>query len=280
MASTSGLELIEAVFSSARAEGRAALMPYLMGGFPDFETSAAVAQAYADSGADLIELGVPYSDPLADGPVIHAAATAALDSGIRFDDVLRICSLVHEASPAVPIVPMVYANMVLARGAERFAGELMRAGAAAAIVPDLPLEEGTELRAALAAEGLASIAFITPTTTPERREQILAEASGFVYVVALAGVTGERQRVPAELSELVASVKACTDVPAAVGFGIGTPEAVAEVGAIADGVIVGSRLVREVTEISERGGDAAAAVVAVSEFIRSSRERLLQRATA
>lgn len=276
----SGLELIDAVFASARAEGRAALMPYLMGGFPDLETSAAVAQAYADAGADLIELGAPYSDPLADGPVIHAAATTALEQGVRLDDVLAICARVRESSPAVPIVPMIYANMVLARGAERFAGELARAGAAGAIVPDMPLEEGAELRGALAAEGLASIAFVTPTTSAERRARILAEASGFVYVVSLAGVTGERQGLPAELAELVGSVRAGTEVPAAVGFGIATPETVAEVGAIADGVIVGSRLVREVAGATNGQGGVEEAVAAVSEFIRASRAALLEAAPA
>lgn len=262
-----GLQRIETAFEAAREQGRAALMPYLMGGFPDLATSRAVAEAYADSGADLIELGVPYSDPLADGPVIHAAATRALAGGAGLDDVLAICSAV---SARLPVLPMVYANMALARGAEPFADRLLAAGACGAIIPDLPPGEDESLPAALAERDLALIPFVSPTTPPDRRRRLLADAAGFVYVVSLRGVTGEREALPAELEQLVAAVREESSAPAAVGFGIGTPERAAEVGAIADGVIIGSRLVREVGEADR----PEAAVAAVAEFLRATREGL------
>ena len=263
----SGVERIDAAFAATRAEGRAALMPYLMGGFPDLETSAAVARAYADGGADLIELGVPYSDPLADGPIIHAAATRALAAGTGLDDVLGICA---ELSPRLPVLPMVYANMALARGAEAFADALFEAGAAGAIIPDLPPGEDAELPAALERRGLALIPFVSPTTPPGRLTDLVSGARGFVYVVSLAGVTGERQALPDELAALVGAVREASPAPAAVGFGIGTPERAAEVGEIADGVIIGSRLVREVAAASS----AEAAVEAVRAFLAETREKL------
>ena len=235
-------------------------MPYLMGGFPNDATYRAVLEAYADSGADLVELGVPFSDPLADGPVIHAAATRALGSGATFDSVLAAGAGVADR---VPVIPMVYANMVLARGAERYAFQLKDAGMAGTIIPDLPPEEAEEVRSALAAEGLALIPLIAPTTPAVRRAEICREATGFIYVVSDTRTTGERERMPPELGDLVRAVQADAPVPAAVGFGIGTPDQAAEVGAVADGVIVGSRLVREVAEAL----DSAAAEAAVRDFI-------------
>lgn len=262
-----GAERIAAAFAAARGEGRAALMPYLMAGFPDVETSAAVIDAYADTGADLIELGVPYSDPLADGPVIHAAATAALAAGSRFADALALCERV---CARLPVLPMVYANVVLTLGPERFAAALERAGAAGAIVPDLPPGEDDSVAAALTERGLAPIGFVTPTTAPERLRRIAAGAVGFTYVVALTGVTGERDELPPELADLVAAVRAASPAPAAVGFGIGTPEHAAAVGAIADGVIIGTRLVRAVADADGRD----AAVAAVTSFLAETRVAL------
>ena len=254
-------------FAAARDEGRAALMPYMMGAFPNAETARAVARAYADSGADLIELGIPFSDPLADGPVIHAAATVALEAGADLDTALEACA---EVSADVPVVAMGYTNMILATGEAEFAGKLAEAGAAGAIVPDLPLGEGDGIREALSAAGLALVPLIAPTTPDDRRKAICEGAEGFVYLVSTVGVTGERAGLPPELADLVAAAKSESDVPVAVGFGISTPEQVAEVGRTADGVIVGSRLVRAV----EDAGHADAAAAAVSEFIRDSREAL------
>jgi tryptophan synthase alpha chain len=262
-APAAGTARIGAAFAAARAEGRAALMPYLMGGFPDEATATAVATAYADAGADLVELGVPFSDPLADGPVIHDAATRALAAGADLAGVLRTCEAIAER---VAVVPMCYANMVLAHGAQRYARELADAGAAGTIIPDLPLEEAGEVGEALADAGLALVPLIAPTTPPERRRSICERARGFVYVVSDTRVTGERERLPEHLSELVSAVKADSLVPVAVGFGIGTPEQAAEVGRVADGVIIGSRLVRAVGEAA--GAEAAAA--AVREFLAAT----------
>ena len=239
-------------------------MPYAMGGFPDREISSAVLHAYADAGADLIELGVPFSDPLADGPVIHAAATQALKAGATYESVLADGA---EVAGRVPVIPMVYANMVLARGAERFASDLADGKMAGAIVPDLPPEEAKEVREALDARGLAFVPLVAPTTPSPRRSDICREASGFVYVVSDTRTTGERERLPAELGDLVRAAQGVAGVPAAVGFGIGTPEQAADVGAVADGVIVGSRLVRAVAEAA----DAEAAAAAVSDFIHAAR---------
>jgi tryptophan synthase alpha chain len=259
-----GAERIAAAFEATRAEGRAALMPYLMGGFPDADTSEAVAVAYADSGADLVELGVPFSDPLADGPLIHAAATKALASGTTLASVFAIGRTIADR---LPVVPMVYANMVLALGPERYANALAEAGMAGTIVPDLPPEEAGEVRAALTERGLALIPLIAPTTPAGRRAEVCGDASGFIYVVSDTRTTGERDTMPEDLGDLVRAVQADADVPAAVGFGISTPAQAAEVGAVADGVIIGSRLVREVAEAR----DAVSAAEAVGSFISQAR---------
>lgn len=263
-----GEDRIAAAFAAAEAEGRAALMPYMMAGYPDRETGLAVAAAYADSGADLIELGVPFSDPLADGPAIHAAATKALEAGATLATALEVCRSVAER---VPVVFMVYANMVLAHGgAQEFAGLTKAAGAAGAIVPDLPLDEAGEVREAFAAEGLALVPLLAPTTPAERRRRICEAAHGFVYVVSTVGTTGERDQIPPALTELVGATKADASTPVAVGFGIGTPQQAAQVGQIADGVIIGSRLVRAVGE----GGSPRGAADAVASFLGETREAL------
>jgi tryptophan synthase alpha chain len=264
-----GVARIAQAFETARGEGRAALMPYMMGGFPDPETSTAVAGAYADAGADLVELGVPFSDPLADGPVIHAAGTRALAAGATLEGVLEIGRGLAER---VPFVPMVYANMALARGAGEFAAMLARAGASGAIIPDLPLGEADELGDALRDAGVAPVPLVAPTTPPDRRRRICERATGFVYVVSDTRVTGERDDLPAGLTDLVEAVRAESTVPVAVGFGIGTPEQAAAVGRIADGVIVGTRLVRAVAESD--GREAAAG--AVSEFIRDAKAAMAE----
>jgi tryptophan synthase alpha chain len=243
-------------------------MPYMMAGFPDRETGLAVAEAYVDAGADLIELGVPFSDPLADGPAIHAAATKALDAGATLATALEVCRAV---AGRIPVVFMVYANMVLAHGgATEFARMARAGGAAGAIVPDLPLEEAGEVRDAFSAEGLALVPLLAPTTPAERRKRICEAAQGFVYVVSTVGTTGERDELPAALTELVAATKADAATPIAVGFGIGTPAQAAQVGEIADGVIIGSRLVRAAGE----GGSPAGSADAVASFLSETRVAL------
>jgi len=202
---------------------RAALMPYLMGGFPDLDSSREIGLACADAGADLLELGIPFSDPLADGPVIHAAATAALAAGATPGEVLRVC---EELAPRVPVVLMVYANLVLARGAGAFVDRAAAAGAAGLIVPDLPHDESAEALAACDSAGIALVPLAAPS-----------------------------------LEDTVARVREAASVPVAVGFGIARPEQASRVADIADGVIVGSRLVRAAGE-----GGAAAVSEAVAEL--------------
>jgi len=262
-----GAARIAQAFEAAQGEGRAALMPYMMGGFPDLETSRAVADAYAEAGADLVELGVPFSDPLADGPVIHEAGTRALAAGATLEGVLEIGRSLAER---VPFVPMVYSNMALAHGVQEFAAMLAGAGASGAIIPDLPLGEADELGDALRDAGVAPVPLVAPTTPPERRRRICEGATGFVYVVSDTRVTGERDDLPAGLTDFVEAVRAESTVPVAVGFGIGTPEQAATVGRVADGVIVGTRLVRAVAEADGPAGAGAA----VSEFIRAAREAM------
>jgi tryptophan synthase alpha chain len=261
-----GESRIRAAFAAARDEGRAALMPYLMAGFPDRDSGLAVARAYVDAGADLIELGVPFSDPLADGPTIHSAGTRALAGGATLRTALEICEAVGDR---IPVVVMVYVNMVLAHGgAAEFAKLARAAGAAGAIVPDLPLGEAEDVRDAFAAAGLAMVPLVAPTTAPERRKAICDVATGFIYVVSTVGTTGERGELPAELADLVAATKAdAGETPVAVGFGIGTGAQAAEVGKIADGVIIGSRLVRAAGE----GADPAESAHAVAEFLAEAR---------
>jgi tryptophan synthase alpha chain len=244
--------------SAAFADGngkRAALMPYLMGGFPDVDTSREAGLAAAAAGADVLELGVPFSDPLADGPVIHAAATAALSSGVRLDDVLGVC---RSVSDALPVVLMVYANPILARGQSEFARMAADAGAAGIIVPDLPHDEAGELRAACDSAGIALVPLVAPTSTDERIAEVGRDARGFIYTVSTTGTTGERDQLPPEIGRTVERVRASTELPVAVGFGISTPQQAAEVGEIADGVIVGSRVVRAA---GEGGADAVANLV-------------------
>jgi tryptophan synthase alpha chain len=255
-----GAERIAEAFASARADGRrAALMPYLMGGFPDVETSRRIGIAYAESGADLVELGVPFSDPLADGPVIHAAGTAALRAGATMHQVLDVGRSIAER---VPVVVMCYANLVLARGLERFADALLESSASGLIVPDLPLEEAAETRRICDERGLALVPLVAPTTPDDRLARIGAGARGFLYAVSLTGTTGERASLDGGLAQVLARAAASTDMPVAVGFGIGNgQQAAAAAAAGADGVIVGSRLVRA-------AGQAPDPVSAVAELIR------------
>jgi tryptophan synthase alpha chain len=211
---------------------RAALMPYVMGGFPDLERSRAVAAACADAGADVVELGVPFSDPLADGPVIHAAATTALAGGTTLADVLDLCD---GLAPRVPVVLMVYANLALACGAEAFAARAARSGAAGLIVPDLPHDEAAAMRAACDTAGVALVPLVAPNTSAKRLDAIGRDARGFVYAVSLAGTTGEQPGLPADLAQLVERVRrGAGSTPVAVGFGIATPEQARSVAEAAD----------------------------------------------
>jgi tryptophan synthase alpha chain len=263
---TGGHARIAAAFAGAggapgagpRASGgkRAALMPYLMGGYPDLDASAAAGEAAADAGADLIELGVPFSDPLADGPVIHAAGTRALAAGATLHHVLEAGARIAER---VPVVLMCYANAIFARGVERFADELANRRISGLIVPDLPLEEAPAVLEACDAAGVALVPLTAPTTPDDRLAAIAARARGFIYTVSLTGTTGERTDGQ-DVAGVIARTKAHARVPVALGFGISTPEqAAAAAAAGADGVIVGSRLVRAAAKADAAGTDPAAA---------------------
>jgi tryptophan synthase alpha chain len=255
-----GAESIAAAFRAAR--GRAALMPYLMGGFPDLETSRRIGDSYADAGADLVELGVPFSDPLADGPVVHAAGTAALAAGATTAGVLAVG---RELSERLPVVLMCYVNLVLARGPERFAEELAANGIAGLIVPDLPFEESGPVRGACDAAGVALVPLVAPTTPDARLAAIGEQARGFVYAVSLTGTTGEREALSERFAAVVERAKAHTRLPVALGFGIATPEQAAEAAdAGADGVIVGSRLVRAAAESAEPAAAVGALVASLA----------------
>jgi tryptophan synthase alpha chain len=254
-----GVDRIAAAFASTK--GRAALMPYLMAGFPDIETSVAIATAYAESGADLVELGVPFSDPLADGPVIHAAATQALEAGATLHRVLEAGQRIAEL---LPVVLMCYANPLFARGPERFAAELAERGISGLIVPDLPLEESAGVLEACDAHGIALVPLVAPTTPDARLTRIGRIARGFVYTVSVTGTTGERAANTTDAAALLARVKAHSPVPVALGFGISTgAQAAAAADAGADGVIVGSRLVRAVAEAVAKGSNPASAAASV-----------------
>ncbi len=253
--SATGIERLAAAFADTGK--RAALMPYVMGGFPTLAESVRIGEACVQAGADVIELGMPYSDPLADGPVIHAAGTRALAAGANVAGVLEVA---RALSASVPVVLMCYANMVFAPGIDAFVERLARAGACGLIVPDLPQGEAPEVLESCDAHGLALVPLAAPTTTPERLAEIGAQARGFLYTVSVLGTTGERSTLGETFAEVLARARACTDVPVALGFGIATPEQARQAAdAGADGVIVGTRLVRAADE----SDDPAAAVGAV-----------------
>jgi tryptophan synthase alpha chain len=255
-----GEDRIAAAFALRR--GRAALMPYLMGGFPDMATSRAIGEAYAANGADLVELGVPYSDPLADGPVIHAAGTAALRAGATIDGVLEVAEAL---SRRLPVVLMCYVNLVLARSPQAFAATAAETGVSGLIVPDLPLEEAPEIQVACDEHGIALVPLVAPTTPDERLARIGARARGFLYTVAVTGTTGERASGEDEYRAILDRVHAHASLPVALGFGIGTPEqAAAAARAGADGVIVGSRLVRAAAEAADPAAAAGEVVAALA----------------
>ena len=238
----------------AQTGKRAALMPYLMGGYPTLADSVRIGEECVQAGADIIELGMPYSDPLADGPVIHAAGTEALAAGANVAGVLEVARALAQS---LPVVLMCYANMVYAPGAEAFVERLQKTGASGLIVPDLPLGEGPEVGEACGTHGLALVPLVAPTTTEERLAKIGASARGFMYTVSVVGTTGERAELGERFAEVVQRAKASTQAPVALGFGISTPEhALQAAQAGADGVIVGTRLVRA----AGSAGDPAGAV--------------------
>lgn len=260
---------LDAVFARTRREGRAALIAYIMAGDPDVATTAAIIDALGASGVDCIELGVPYGDPLADGPTIAAAGQRALERGMRMADTIAIARDAH-ARGSVPIVLFTYVNPVDRYGCERFARDAADAGVAGVLVPDVPLEELPSFAPPLRARGLAVPLMIAPTTPPARASRIAAASGGFLYIVSRLGVTGARREPDvAAIASSVTEMRAVTALPLAVGFGISTPAHVAAIGAFADGIIVGSALI---DAIAGRSGDDAAR--AAARYARALRDAL------
>jgi tryptophan synthase alpha chain len=242
---TPGAGRIAAAFARARADGRAALIPYVVAGYPDAETSYRAALAAAEAGADLLELGLPYSDPLADGATLQHAASVALAAGATLDGSIRLLEHIAAARPDLPLVPMCYANQVIGGGdGSAAASRLAAAGASGLIVADLTPDEGLRFEPVARAAGLALVYLVAPTTPPARRAAIAARSGGFLYCVSLVGVTGARSSLPPTVGRLVRAVTAVSPVPVGVGFGVSRPSHVrAIVRAGADGVIVASALV-------------------------------------
>jgi tryptophan synthase alpha chain len=237
-------------------EKRPIFMPYFPVGYPDLETSIDVLEALARHGADLIEVGLSFSDPLADGPVIQKATQVALEKGITVRKCLEAVKELRRRGVEIPLVLMGYYNPILAYGLENFVADALEAGADGFIVPDLPMEEAEEFSSALSAGEAPLIQMLAPTTSSERMETIARNARGFIYLVSVTGVTGERKSISEGLSDLIGRVREHASVPVCVGFGIGTPEQAKEVGGLADGVIVGTACVRAVGS-SEKPGAAA-----------------------
>ncbi|MFL5263646.1 MAG: tryptophan synthase subunit alpha [Anaeromyxobacteraceae bacterium] len=233
---------IASMFEAARARGEAALVAYVMGGDPDLATSRAAALACAEAGADLVEIGMPFSDPSADGPTIQRAAERALEGGTTVADCLAVAEAVRARSD-VRIALMGYVNPVLSYGLDRFFADAARSGVDAVILPDVPPEEAGEIRALASGAGVKVIFLLAPTSTPARRKAAAEAASGFLYFVSVTGVTGARRALADDLAAQVADVRAASPVPVVVGFGVGTAEQAHEVAALADGVVVGSAIV-------------------------------------
>lgn len=257
-------------------------MPYFPLGYPDLDTSIDVIEALAKNGADLIEVGLSFSDPLADGPVIQHATQVALEKGITVKKSLEAVKELRKRGVDIPLILMGYYNPMLAYGLEKFIHDAVEAGADGFIIPDLPMEESEEFELALSGASTASetstrsslsatplIQMLAPTTPSERMEMIARNAKGFIYLVSVTGVTGERKSISEGLGELISRVREHTSAPVCVGFGIGTPDQAAQVGALADGVIVGSACVKTI-------GGSESPVEAAREFAVEFRSALYE----
>lgn len=266
-----GEERLSGVFATCRAEQRAALVGYLPAGFPDVSASRRAVVALAEEGVDIVEVGVPYTDPLMDGPVIQAAAQTALEEGFRVRDLLGNVEAAAGAG-AVPVV-MSYWNPILRYGVDAFARDLASAGGAGLITPDLIPDEAAEWRAAADSHGLAPIFLVAPSSTPERLAMTADASRGFVYVASTMGVTGARTEVGSGARELVARTREVTDLPLCVGLGVSTGDQAAEVAGFADGVIVGSALVRVLGDGRGSADELAALRALAAELAEGVRRR-------
>ncbi|HZD70115.1 MAG TPA: tryptophan synthase subunit alpha [Actinomycetes bacterium] len=262
-------ERLEARLAEAREQGRAVLVAFGVAGYPDRERSLAAFRAMAAAGADVLEVGPPYSDPLIDGPVIQRADRVALDGGVRLDDVLAMVAELTADPGVPPVLLLLYYNLIAHRGPERFARDLAATGACGAVVPDLPPEEAGEWLAAASRVGIAPVFLAAPTSTKARLGAVARVGRGFVYAQATMGVTGLRATLAEGVEELVGRVRAHIDLPVCVGIGVSSPEQAATVARFADGVIVGSALVRRLGEDGVEGVRALTAELAAA--IRAAR---------
>lgn len=235
---------IDAAFAKRRAEGRAAMIYYLTAGYPDLAATETAIGALAEAGADVIELGIPFSDPIADGPTIQEASKIALEGGVTVPQILELTGRLRRSHPDLAILLFGAYNPILHYGEREFIAAAAAAGADGLLVPDLPPEAAGELHAAAAAAGLAMVFLVAPTTRPERARKIAEASSGFIYYISLRGVTGARATLPPDLEAHVKALKALTDKPVAVGFGVAEPDQARAIAQFADGVIVGSALVK------------------------------------
>lgn len=243
---------ITETFAILKAENRMAFMPFITAGDPDLATTALAIRELASHGVDLIEVGFPYSDPIADGPVIQASYTRALGKGFHVSKLFDTIRELTQSTPVLPpLVGMVAYAIIFRMGAETFVKSARDAGFAGLIVPDLPADEAADMAALAAAHNLDLVQLIAPTTTKERTRRILEIARGFIYCISIAGTTGVRAQLPAELREQLKWLHSQTDLPLAVGFGVSRPEQVDELRGLADGVIVGSAIVRLMGAITE-----------------------------
>ncbi len=256
---------IEQAFAAARADGRAAFVAYVCSGDPDPETSLAVCRALIGEGTDILELGMPFSDPLADGLTNQLAAERALAAGMNQERVFELVRRIRACSQ-VPVVLYTYYNLVFSTGHQSFARQAVEAGVDAVLTLDLPPEEAAEFDAACAAAGLKTVYIVAPTSPESRIRLICRHATGFIYYVSREGVTGERDQIAADLPDRVARIRAHTRLPVVVGFGISKPEHVRAVAAVADGVVVGSALVNC---IARHPGDPAAITAELTAKLRS-----------
>lgn len=237
---------IDATFARLRAEGKKAFVSYIMGGDPDEATSLAVMQGLPAAGVDIIELGLPFTDPMADGPTIQLAGQRALDKGMTMDAVLGMVRAFRAGDQTTPIVLMGYYNPIYSRGVDRFLSEAKEAGIDGLIIVDLPPEEDDELCIPAQKAGINFIRLATPTTDAKRLPTVLQNTSGFVYYVSITGITGAAAAQATDVAPEVARIKAATDLPVIVGFGINTPDSARAIASVADGCVVGSAIVKDI----------------------------------
>lgn len=258
----------EKVFATCKAENRTALSIFISGGDPDIETSLEILKALPDAGADFIELGMPFTDPVADGISVQLAGQRALAAGSTLSKVINMVREFRKVNDHTPIVLMGYYNPIYSRGNDAFLAEAVEAGVDGLIVADVPPEEDGEIWMKALAAGIAPIRFITPSTYEERLDYVLKNTAGFLYFVSIAGITGAGLKAQDDISERIATLRKHTDLPVALGFGVKTAADVKKMGAMADAVIVGSRVVDEIkNSLDENGKATANTVPAVSKLV-------------